>query len=236
MKVEPSLQHGRNRTGLSAAAERRAMLAPPPDVEPTSRGSAEELAAVRVRYARISGPAGTMPRLPRASVALVPVLDLLGGRLAVARLLVRLAEGLLAARHACSAPERPDDGELAVLRDEHWQTARLIDGLLAELGADPTAVTPSANRDLLAHRGISELVHDPRTSLLDALEAVLIVELAEHERWSTLIELARASGADDLARMFAAAHTAQAHHVSALRRWSSAGWEAARREVEDGRA
>lgn len=236
MKVEPSLQIGDNRTGLSSAVERRAMLAPPED-PPTARGSALELAAVRVRYAQVSEPAGTMPRLAGARAALLPVLDLLGGRLAVARLLVRLAEGLLAARHASSTPAGgPADGELAMLRDDHRQTARLVEGLLAELGADPTAVTPSASRDLLAYRGVAEIVHDPRTSLLDALEAVRIVELAEHERWVSLIELARSSGLDDLVHLFASAQTAQQHHVSWLRGWSSAGWDAARREAAGGRA
>ena len=235
MRIAPSLRPGGNRTGLSAAAERRAMLAPPPELGPTARGTEEELARVRVRYARISQPAGTMPRVPHAAAELLPILDLLGGRLALARLAARLVDALRAARDASGEFDGgPDDRALAHLRDDHRRTARLVDGLIADLGADPTALTPSANRDLLVHRGIAELVHDPRTSLLDALDAHLVVELAEHDRWSSLIELAHATAADDLARLFASAQTAQQHHVSDLRRWVSAGWEAARRELRRG--
>jgi hypothetical protein len=109
----------------------------------------------------------------------------------------------------------------------------MLDGLVADLGGDPTAITPGANRELVALRGIAEVVLDPRSSLLDGLEAVLFAELADHEQWSNLIELARELRADDLVRIFVTAQTTQEEHLSKLRRWISSGRELARHQLAD---
>lgn len=230
MRVQPSLRPGDNRTGIASARDRRAMLDIPPEHDPTSRGSADQIAAVRERYTRESGPIGTMPRDPHVSRDLLLLLDLLGARLAFERTGVRLYEALVAKHDAfrgfTTGPERRD---LVQLRDEEHAHVRLLDGIIAELGGDPTAVTPCANRELVASRGIADVLLDPRTSLLDGLEAIAIAELADHEQWVGLVELARDQRRDDLVRAFVAAQSTEDEHLSKIRSWVAAGRAAALR-------
>lgn len=232
MKVQPSLRAGDNRTGLASASGRRGMLDMPHELGPTSRGSADEIAAVRRRYAVESGPPGTMPREPHVPGEELLLLDLLGARLAFERSGVRLYEALIAKHDAYGAfvggPERRD---LVQLRDEEHAHARLLDGEITQLGGDPTAVTPCANREVVAGRGLADVLLDPRTSLLDGLETMTLAELADHEQWVGLVDLVRGLGREDLVRAFLAAQATEDEHLSKIRSWVGAGRAAARAQV-----
>ena len=235
MRIQPSLRLGSNRTGLALAPERRGMLDVPPELGPTSRGSADEIAAVRIRYAREGGPPGTMPRAPHVSFDQLMLLDLLGARLAFERGGVRLYDALIAKHDAFDGfgggPERRD---LVHVRDEEHAHMRMLEGLIAELGGDPTVVTPCANRELVASRGICDVLVDPRTSLLDGLESIVIAELTDHEQWIGLVDLARELRRDDLIRDFVAAQSTEDEHLTKVRSWIAAGRSAVR-EQSNGR-
>jgi rubrerythrin len=232
VKVQPSLRIGRNRTGLAGARERHGMLDVPDDLGPTSRGSIDQIASVRNRYARAGGPTGTMPASPRIASELVPLLDLLGARLQFERSGVRLYDALIAKRDAYGGfrggPTRDD---LVHIRDEELSHMRMLDNLITELGGDSTVVTPCANVEATASRGIADVLLDPRTSLLDGLEAVIVAELTDLEQWNGLIDLARELGRDDLLYSFRSAHATEEDHLDKVRAWIVAGRAVAREQV-----
>lgn len=233
MKIQPSLRAGDNRTGLALAAERRGMLDIPHDLGPTTRGTADQLVRVRTRYAHECRPQGTMPRKPQVSESQVQMLDLLGARLAFECTGVRLYDALIGKLDACGdfvgGPTRDD---LVHIRDEEHAHMRMLEGLIDEQGGDPTAVTPSANRELIACRGIGEILVDPRSTLLDGLETIAVAELADHEQWVALVELVREIRRDDLVRVFVAAQSTEDTHLSKVRAWISAGRAAVRADVD----
>ena len=233
MKVQPSLQIGHNRTGLGNAPDRHGMLDVPEELGPTSRGSIDQIAAVRNRYARSGGPPGTMPETPHIGLELVPLLDQLGARLQFERTGVRLYDALIAKRDAYGGfPGGPNRDDLEHIRAEELSHMRMLDALITEIGGDSTVVTPCANREAIASRGIGDVLMDPRTSLLDGLESIVVAELADNEQWVGLIESARELDREDLARAFLSAHRTEEEHLAKVRAWISAGRVAAREQME----
>lgn len=238
MKIQPSLRSGHNRTGLGVADEhlRREMLDVPRDLMgPTSRGSADEIARVRIRYAREGLPHATLPPMPRAQRRLLPLFDLLGARMQFERTGSRLYDALISKLDAYGSYDGgPDRHDLEEIRDEELAHMRMLDRLITELGGDSTAVTPCANVQAVASRGIGDVLTDPRTSLLDGLGVIVIAELADHEEWIGLIELSRELDKDDLMHNFQSAQITEEEHLSKVRRWISAGRHAARGQITNG--
>ena len=230
--IQPSLRIGNNRTGLSSSPDRQRMLDVPSELGPTSRGSAEEIVHVRNRYAREGGPPGTMPREPRVARELLPLLDLMGARLAFERGGVRLYEALIAKLDVLGGfsggPERRD---LVRIKDQEHAHVYMLESMITELGGDPTVVTPCANREIVASRGVIDILVDPRTSLLDGIEAITLAELNDHEQWVGLVEVARDMNRENLARGFIEAQRTEDDHLSKVRTWVSAGRATAREEV-----
>lgn len=210
-----------NRTGLDQARDGRGMLDVPKDLAPASRGSSRDIDHVRTRYARVGFPMGSMPDVDRDVVLLI---DLIGARLAFERSGVRFYEALIAKVDAYGTFERgPARRDLEQMRDEEHRHMVMLDRLLHDLGADPTALTPCANREVVASRGIGDVLLDPRTRLLDGLEAIVIAELADHEQWMALVDTARELRRDSLARIFMANQATEEEHLSKVRRWIAAG-------------
>jgi len=235
MRIQPSLRVGHNRTGLSAASDeqRRRMLDVPRELGPTSRGSSDEIARVRIRYARTGMSVGTMPEVPRAQRGLLPLHDLLGARLQFERTGVRMYDALLSKLDAHGGfSGGPDRGDLEQLRDEELAHMRMLEHMLEETGADPTVVTPTADLQSMATRGVSDVLMDPRTTLLDGLGVIIMAELADHEEWIGLIDLGRDLGRNTLVHSFQSAQLTEEEHLIKVRRWLHAGRMAARAELE----
>lgn len=210
-----------NRTGIHNAPDGHGMVDVPRDLGPTSRGTGHEIAQVRTRYARAGYPTGTMPDVERD---LALLLDLLGARLAFERGGVRFYDALLAKIDAYGSFDRgPSRRDLEQIREEEHRHMVMVERVIGDLGADPTVVTPCANRELLSCRGISDVLLDPRTSLLDGLEAIVIAELSDHEQWMALVDTARDLHRDNLARIFIACQATEEEHLSKVRRWIAAG-------------
>lgn len=231
MKLQPSLDNNGNRTGLEHARDGRGMLDMPRDFGPTSRGSIDDIAQVRNRYALAGLPTGTMP--PDLDRQLVLLVDLLGARLAFERSGVRFYDALIAKHDAYGTFERgPSRRDLEQIREDEHRHLLMLDGLLHDMGADPTVFTPCANREVVSSRGIGDVLLDPRTSLLDGLEAIVIAELADHEQWMALVDTARDMRRDDLARIFVANQATEEEHLSKVRRWISAGRTQVMRQID----
>ena len=92
----------------------------------------------------------------------------------------------------------PQRRELVKIRDEEHAHARMLDGLIAELGGDPTALTPSADLVAVESLGIQKAIADVRTTLDQALHAILVAELADNAGWDMLCDLADAANQDDV--------------------------------------
>jgi rubrerythrin len=232
---------GKNRTGVARAKERcEEMLRGNHEFAPPILADGASIAALRKEYASEGEPLGTLPppasaqQLGNAAVAALRAghpavfVDKLAARLAFERSGVRLYEALLSKFDALggfdSGPQRAD---LELLLQQEMAHFMILHNAIEKLGADPTAMTPAADVEATASLGLQALVLDPRTSMAQALEAMLIVELADNEMWDTLVQLATESGQSELGSRFAEARDEEREHLSKVRAWVAASIDAA---------
>jgi hypothetical protein len=228
---------GTNRTGIAAAPQRaQEMLAGMEEFPPTSEGRAQDIALVRIASAKEAEPLGSMP-LPagmknkaktvmKAVMGAQPTLfmDKLGERLAFERSGTRLYEGLVSKHTAFgSFAGGPSQGDLQEILQEEYRHFTMLSSTIEQLGGDPTAVTPSADLHTTASQGIVKVIVDPRTTLLQSLEAILIAELADNDCWEALIALAQQAGEDSLVKPFEQALVTEQEHLMKVRTWLAAG-------------
>lgn len=232
---------GINRTGIALSP-----IDGPATIEganaglPSSSGSARALAEVRVQYAREAGPVGHMPPpvtlrgVATTAVEMIKgnkptvLLDKLGERLAFERTGVRLFDGLIAKYEASGSwPGGPTLEELVQFRNEEAQHFDLVKDVLLGLGADPTAMTPSADLAGVESMGILQVINDPRNKLPEALHAHLIAELADVASWELLITLTEGLGHDEMGARFRTALAHEVHHKESVTRWLAWHAEAA---------
>jgi ferritin-like protein len=203
---------------------------------PSSPGSALAIAEVRISYAEEGGSLGETPPpaslLDKAKSTLTaatggqPVLlmDKLGERLAFERAGARLYETLVS-KHAAygSFAGGPGADDLMHILTEEYEHADMLMRAIKELGGDPTAMTPSANLVANISAGLPQVLSDPRTNLMQSLEAIVVAELADNECWTALEELARQAGHDTLADQCLRAIEHEREHLLNVRGWIAAG-------------
>ncbi len=226
-------QIGSNKTGVGTSPKlAESMLEGTVEFLPSGIGDEREIAHVREEFVKDAEPMGTMPPPPTlagmakaAKQAIkgehpVVLLDKLGARLAFERTGTRLWEALLSKFDSYGSfdggPERWDIERIAQEEFDHF---RLLEEAIRELGADPTAVTPSANLQATLSKGIFDVIVDARTDLVQSLEAILIAELADNEAWEALIELTKQAGEEELAASFTVAVAEEAEHLERVRLW-----------------
>jgi hypothetical protein len=226
-----------NRTGIMMSGDRAdEMIAATREFPPSSEGSAVAIGDMRVSYAQEGESLGETPSPStlsgKAKSALTAVtggqptllMDKLGERLAFERAGARLYEALLSKHQAYgSFAGGPGEQDLLHILQEEYEHADMLQRAIKDLGGDPTAVTPSANVAANISAGLPQVLADPRTNLLQSLEAILVAELADNECWTTLAVLANQAGQDDLA---ARCHEAIGHereHLHNVRAWIAAG-------------
>jgi rubrerythrin len=219
-----------NRTGLSTSpALAREIIQGTQLMPPSSEGGAQAIAVVRIAYSKNAEPVGSMPPPDseagsRKASAVPPVfLDKLGERLAFERSGVRLYDALLSKFDAFGTWKNgPSREDLEEIRKDELSHFAMLRQVVTKLGADPTAVTPSANVHGVASKGLPAVLADPRTNLWECLEAVLVAELVDNDCWENLSDLAVAIGEDDLARMFQDALSEERDHLRRVRTWLGA--------------
>jgi rubrerythrin len=236
MKQQASV--GANKTGVSVHPLCQEMLTDIEEFVTTSHGSAQDLANVRIAYAKETGAdaIGSLPKPTTWTGALktamkavagdspTVMLDKLGERLAFERSGVRLYEALLSKYDAYgSFSGGPGRDELLHLLREEFAHFAMLQQIIEQLGGDPTAVTPSANLQATMSLGIAQVLADPRTSLLQSLEAILVAELADNDCWNTLRALAEEAGEEQLASQFQQAFATEQEHLAKVRAWLAAG-------------
>ena len=144
------------------------------------------------------------------------LIDKLGERLAFERSLARLYDALLAKYEAAYVHDGgPTRQQLEQMRDDEIRHFALVRDALLELGADPTAMTPSA--DVIA--GWVQVLTDPRSTLAQCLVVMLSAEVADGEGWELLVSLTESLGFDELAEQFRLALIEEEHHALTVRAW-----------------
>jgi rubrerythrin len=180
---------------------------------------------------------GTVQTAVKAVMGEQPTLfmDKLGERLAFERSGTRLYEALVSKHEAFgSFAGGPSRNDLEHVRQEEYRHFTMLQSAIEQLRGDPTAVTPSANLHATAAHGINQVIVDPRTTLLQSLEAILIAELADNACWEALIELAQEADEDTLVEQFQEALRNEQDHLAKVQAWLAAGQGRARHGGGDG--
>ena len=231
--MENEIAVGMNRTGLDMAPLAKDDMISYAQAEsartPESDGSFE---AVHIAYIEEAERVGSVP-IPAtlkgmASTAVSKItgkspevlIDKLGERLAFERAGTRLYEAMLLKCGSVDSGANPVDVErLAQIRDEEEAHFHLVHTHLEQLGADPTAMTPCADVAGVQGMGLMQVISDPRTTVAQALNALLSAELTDNASWELLIELANQTGHDKMATAFAEALQHEAEHLLTVRGW-----------------
>jgi ferritin-like protein len=224
---------GSNRTGIQMSPKNsKEMIEAAKSAMPTSEGDHMSLAMLRSDYIADAEPVGTIPPPVTLKGALTSgidmmtgdrpqaLLDKLGERAAFERGGTRLYDGVLskfdADPHAHGSVSRD---VLQHFRNEEAKHFQLVCEAVEQLGGDPTAMTPCADLVGVQSMGLWQSVSDPRTTLAQCLNTMLVAELADNAGWELLIELAESSGHDDLAQRFQSALTEEQEHLTQVRAW-----------------
>lgn len=228
---------GNNRTGAAASKGRAEEMMEGMDrFPPTSHGTTVGSDKVRIVYAKEGHSLGSVPTpvgvKGKAKTAAQKVkgdqpalfADKLGERIAFERTGTRLYEALVSKHEAFGGfeggPTRDD--LVALLEEEHTHFA-LLEEVIEAMGHDPTAMTPSADVAATMASGLMKVITDPRATLMQSLEAILVAELADNDGWDALVDLARRAGKNDVAKRFAAAKRTEDEHLAKVRAWVRAG-------------
>lgn len=149
------------------------------------------------------------------------LLDSLGGRLAYERGGARLYDALLrkaeAVGHLQGLKECIPD--LEHIRDEEVEHTDLLKRVIEALEGDPTLETPCADVEGVMSSGLLQVVHDPRSTLLECLRCAVVAELADVENWTALTTKLPTSLPDDLAGEVAEALAHEQEHLALIRKW-----------------
>lgn len=230
---------GMNRTGMGMAPKLKdGMLSSMKETHPAHKNGGMDLSDMRMEYLHNSPGIGSTPSPSTAKGAFKAgmqaikgnkpsvFLDKLGERLAFERTGTRLYEAVIA-KHGSegSWDGGPTSADLQRFHDEERQHFEMLHEAIETMGGDPTTMTPSADVAGVASEGVMKVITDPRSSLDESLEALLIAELADHDGWEMLIHLADGMGQSDLADRFRQALAEEDEHLASVRNWLTSGLE-----------
>lgn len=150
------------------------------------------------------------------------LLNKLGQRLAFERAGVRIYDALIFKFQTIKDPLSQKVIPLYTLerfRDEELEHFLLLKESIESLGADPTAITPDADVSAIAAMGIPKVLMEPRTTVLQCLEAVQTAELTDNAAWEVLIDLCSHIGMTELADAFLKPLEQEQNHVEKISGW-----------------
>jgi ferritin-like metal-binding protein YciE len=202
---------GRNRTGVQASpqlSKEMNDLVRPVSAETADASPFNEM---RLLYISEADPLGCVPP---------PFIDKLAERLAYERSGTRLYDAVIAKFMAHQGElQNASLQEVTEIRNEEASHAALIRACIEQLGADPTAQTPSADLVGVATAGFLQAAADPRTTLAQTLQVALAAELVDVASWEMLISMAEQMGQDGMVERFRKALDHETEHVAKVRGW-----------------
>ncbi|WP_394836284.1 ferritin-like domain-containing protein [Pendulispora rubella] len=95
----------------------------------------------------------------------------------------------------------------------------MVQKAIETVGGDPTGVTPSADLAAVKSMGLPQVLTDPRTTLAEGLEAILVAELVDNDCWPILITLTEKLGYKVIANQFREALQSEEEHLVKVRGW-----------------
>jgi rubrerythrin len=105
------------------------------------------------------------------------------------------------------------------IRDEEHAHFRMLCECMEQLGGDPSAQTPCADVSATASMGLVQVLTDPRTTLAQCLNTMLIAELTDNAGWELLISLAEDAGESEIAGRFLGALGQEQLHMAIVKSW-----------------
>jgi len=218
--MQVTTEVGMNHSGMLASEDGGEKMLENIELTKPARGDERDLAKIRLEYAREAEPVGTLPEPQPEGVARV-LMDKLGERLAFERSGVRLYDALMvkcSADKSCGVPAQ----ELRHIRDEEATHFALVGAAIESLGGDPTAQTPNADVAGVEGAGLMQVLTDPKTTVAQALHAILVAEMTDNAAWDELIELTTQVGNDDLVGRFSKARGHEQEHLQKVQGWYKA--------------
>lgn len=232
--MRESTHMGMNRTGIDMSPlQSKEMIKGGQDVAPAEDGKSA-LAATMREYVQMADAVGSVPMPGSLKGALVSLKDKvtgknpevlinkLGERLAFERTGVRLYEAMIA---KCEVALASQGGaiftvdELRHFRDEEQAHFAMLTEVMESIGADPTAQTPDADVAGVASMGLAKVITDPRTSVMQSLQALLSAELTDNASWELLVTLCDDMGMTDVADRFRQALRDEENHLRHIKSW-----------------
>lgn len=228
---------GANRTGMQMSPAHAKEMMDNTELEAAQAETldGQAIAEMRADYVREADPIGSVPApgtmkgMMKSGAKMMKgnrpqaFIDKLAERLAYERGGTRLYEAAMV-KFMAHADELKDVSieDLREIRDEEASHALLIKECIEQLGADPTAQTPSADLVGVETMGLLQAVSDPRTNLAQTLHALLAAELVDEAGWEILIALAENIGQSDMVTRFREAEQREQEHVFKVRSWYEA--------------
>jgi hypothetical protein len=214
--------HASNRTGIATAPKKavKRMIEGAREAMPNPSMAPPGFLEIHEQMCETAPPVGTMPPAPDKGEPTALLLDKLGERLAFERSGVRLYQALMAKLEAADPKHTAiTKADLEEIREDELRHFGLVKAAIEELGGDPTAVTPCADVIGVASMGFVQVLADPRTTLTQCLDTMLVVELADNDGWELLIQLTEALGHAEIAERFRVALAEETDHLMRVRTW-----------------
>jgi hypothetical protein len=225
-----------NRTGIMTNPDLSAeLIRGAKRTVPSSSGNAKEAAAQRAEYSseefHIGSPPvaledrdhGTEQELSAGGEGPSMLLDKLGERLAFEREGTRLYEAFLQKVETTdsTSDKGPSPADLRHICAEELEHFKLLQKAISEMRGDATVQSPSADVAGVLSHGVLQIVTDPRTTVPQALQAMLTAELADNDGWQMLKTLAEKLKCSDLANQCEKAFQEEQEHLTKVRGWLS---------------
>jgi ferritin-like metal-binding protein YciE len=220
-----------NRTGIKTSPElEEELIEGATNAAPSSEGGPETIAEFRSEYIAEGYPLGSLPTMPASEeagaseeeVGIAVLLDKLSERIAFERMGTRLYEALL---NKCETLGESSPGpsleQIRHIGEEELEHFLLLNRVVNEIGGDPTVQSPCADVAGVASLGIMQVLTDPRSSMTQCLQAMLIAELTDNAGWELLIQLADNLGFQEMKTEFESALENEEEHLEKVRSWLS---------------
>ncbi|GAA3953250.1 ferritin-like domain-containing protein [Allohahella marinimesophila] len=149
------------------------------------------------------------------------LINKLGERLAFERTGVRFYESFILKCEAKLKEQgiRVPMDELREIRDEELEHFQMLKKAIESMGADPTAMTPDADVSGVAAMGVQQVLNDPRTTISQCLQMLVIIESTDNAAWEVLIKLTEDLGLDDMTAQFQQALRQEESHLHRVKAW-----------------
>lgn len=234
--MSKSINRMNNRTGgMLQPNELKKTIQGAQNFSPLSEGDAQSLNMIRWQYADDAAVLGTMPPPPPGlqpeeleiredakQKGFLLLIDKLSERIAFESTGTRLYESLMSkCELSAELPEGMTLQELQHIRDEEHEHLLMLLDVVEQLGADPTVVSPAADAQATATSGLCKVIGDPRSTIAQALDAILIAELTDNDGWTILINICEQLKMVDLVQQFERALEQEEEHLEKVRTWIS---------------